>query len=180
MGITLHIRRTLSNDMKCTSGMNTFRIVAIIFFLFLPYEILNFLLSSKYFSAIPFSNFFLVLMSETIEIRRNHLFLPCFYDPPCPNIYPSCTQLRLFDFAFFTSFFQISFFLLLVNPCKTTNGGCHHKCASNGRGVTCACNVGFALAGKSKQCKPGRDWDVERCFRFGLSPNFVDSICLNG
>jgi len=32
------------------------------------------------FFPIPFSNFFPILGSETIENSRNHLFLPCFYD----------------------------------------------------------------------------------------------------
>ena len=43
--------------------------------------------------------------------------------------------------------------LLLVNECKTNNGGCEEKCVDTLKSYTCLCSTGYALSNDGHSCE---------------------------
>lgn len=44
-------------------------------------------------------------------------------------------------------------FISEENLCSRDNGGCHHYCHYENRGVTCSCAAGFVLQADGKTCE---------------------------
>ena len=43
--------------------------------------------------------------------------------------------------------------LLLVNECKTNNGGCEDECVDTLKSYTCLCSTGYALSNDGYSCE---------------------------
>jgi len=69
-------------------------------------------------------------------------------------------------FEFYIGSFRGKISVPVIDPCRTNNGGCEHKCASYGGRVECQCYAGYQLADDNKLClgKQLNRTTLVRCF----------------